>query len=72
MPIHFPTKAKHVIHLFMNGGPSHVDTFDPKPELARLDGKTASMKNLKTERPDRRGAEVAVHVQKLRRVWVAG
>ena len=26
---HFPGKAKRVIHLFMNGGPSHVDTFDP-------------------------------------------
>ena len=32
---HFPGKAKRVIHLFMNGGPSHVDTFDPKPLLAR-------------------------------------
>ena len=28
-----PAKAKRVIHLFMNGGPSHVDTFDPKPVL---------------------------------------
>ena len=35
---HFPAKAKRVIHLFMNGGPSQVDTFDPKPELNRLDG----------------------------------
>src|SRR5262249_11153451 len=35
-----PAKAKHVIHLFMNGGPSHVDTFDPKPSLARVAGKT--------------------------------
>ena len=31
-PHHTP-KAKRVIFLFMNGGPSHVDTFDPKPEL---------------------------------------
>jgi hypothetical protein len=30
---HFPARAKRVIFLFMNGGPSHVDTFDPKPEL---------------------------------------
>ena len=30
---HFPAKAKHVIHLFANGGPSQVDTFDPKPAL---------------------------------------
>ena len=29
---HFPGRAKHVIHLFMNGGPSQVDTFDPKPD----------------------------------------
>ena len=34
----FPGKAKAVIHLFMNGGPSHLDTFDPKPELTRLHG----------------------------------
>ena len=31
-PTHFAPKAKRVIHLFMNGGPSHVDTFDPKPD----------------------------------------
>lgn len=37
---HFPATAKRVIHLFANGGPSQIDTFDPKPELARLDGKT--------------------------------
>ena len=33
-----PAKAKRVIHLFMQGGPSHIDTFDPKPLLNRLDG----------------------------------
>jgi hypothetical protein len=33
-----PAKAKRVIHLFMNGGPSHVDTFDPKPELSKYHG----------------------------------
>ena len=36
---HFPARAKRVIFLFMHGGPSHVDTFDYKPELSRLDGK---------------------------------
>src|SRR6516165_685099 len=36
---HFPAKAKRVVHLFMNGGPSHVDTFDPKPALARYHAK---------------------------------
>lgn len=35
---HFAPTAKHVIYLFMSGGPSHVDTFDNKPELARLHG----------------------------------
>ncbi len=32
---HFPAKAKHCIFLMMEGGPSHIDTFDPKPELSR-------------------------------------
>ena len=36
---HFPAKAKHVIHIFAAGGPSQVDTWDPKPELSRLAGK---------------------------------
>jgi hypothetical protein len=37
-PPHFPARARRVIFLFMNGGPSHVDTFDPKPELYRHAG----------------------------------
>jgi hypothetical protein len=37
-PTHFPAKAKHVIFLFLNGGPSHVDTFDPKPSLTKYNG----------------------------------
>ncbi|MBX7206678.1 MAG: DUF1501 domain-containing protein [Verrucomicrobiaceae bacterium] len=36
---HFPARAKRVLFLFMKGGPSHVDTFDPKPLLQRDDGK---------------------------------
>jgi hypothetical protein len=39
-----------VIHIFANGGPSHVDTFDPKPALALLHGQALPMDNLKTER----------------------
>ncbi len=50
-PPHFAAKAKHVIHLFMNGGPSHVDTFDPKPLLAQYAGKNLPGETLKTERP---------------------
>jgi hypothetical protein len=38
-PLHFPAKAKRVIQVFCPGGVSHIDTFDYKPELARLDGK---------------------------------
>ena len=36
---HYAANAKHVILCFMDGGPSHVDTFDPKPELAKQEGK---------------------------------
>ncbi|MFN9042286.1 MAG: DUF1501 domain-containing protein [Planctomyces sp.] len=48
---HFPSRVKHVIHLFMNGGPSHVDTFDYKPELQRRGGEKIASGNLATERP---------------------
>ena len=37
---HFAARAKRVIHLFMNGGPSHLDTFDPKPILNEYHGRT--------------------------------
>src|SRR6516165_775308 len=37
-PPQFPARAKRVIFLFMEGGPSHLDTFDYKPELTRLNG----------------------------------
>ncbi len=43
-------KAKRVIHLFMNGGPSQVDTFDPKPMLSKFAGKPLPMDYLATER----------------------
>jgi Protein of unknown function (DUF1501) len=47
---HFPAKAKRVVHLFMNGGPSHVDTFDPKPALQKYASKSLPSPNLRTER----------------------
>jgi hypothetical protein len=47
---HFAPRAKRVIHLFMNGGPSHVDTFDPKPSLQKYAGKLLPRTNLRTER----------------------
>jgi hypothetical protein len=47
---HFPARAKRVIHIFANGGPSQVDTFDYKPALAKYDGKEMPGESLKTER----------------------
>ena len=47
---HFRPRAKRIIHLFMNGGPSHVDTFDPKPALQRFAGRMLPSANLATER----------------------
>jgi hypothetical protein len=46
---HFAPKAKRVIHFFLNGGPSHVDTFDPKPALLKHAGQ-ALPQNFLTER----------------------
>jgi hypothetical protein len=43
-PQHFPAKAKNIIYLYMDGGPSQVDTFDPKPELDKYNGKPFGMK----------------------------
>jgi hypothetical protein len=37
-PLHFPARVKRVIHLYMAGGPSHLETFDHKPTLAKMDG----------------------------------
>lgn len=46
---HFAPRAKRVIQFFLNGGPSHVDTFDPKPALERFAGRSIE-ENLTTER----------------------
>ena len=54
-PPHQPARAKAVIYLHMHGGVSHVDTWDPKPELTRLSGQTlpaSFVKGLKTSRID--------------------
>jgi Protein of unknown function (DUF1501) len=47
---HFQPKAKRLIHLFMNGGPSQVDTFDPKPSLVKYNGQRPEAADRKTER----------------------
>ncbi len=48
---HFRGRAKHVIHIYLNGGPSQVDTFDPKPLLRKYEGTKLPQGNLTTERP---------------------
>ena len=47
---HFKPRAKRIIHVFMNGGPSQVDTFDPKPALVKYNGQKPSAADIKTER----------------------
>src|SRR6266516_1819978 len=47
---HYPPKAKRVVHCFLNGGPSHVDTFDPKPALTKYAGQPLPGEYLRTER----------------------
>jgi hypothetical protein len=49
-PPHFPGRAKYVIQIRANGGPSQMDTFDPKPMLTKYHGKQLPI-NLETERP---------------------
>ncbi|MCA9079753.1 MAG: DUF1501 domain-containing protein [Planctomycetaceae bacterium] len=51
---HFTPRAKRVIHLFMNGGPSQIDTFDPKPKLQELDGQELPKSLLETLQPTQR------------------
>ena len=50
-PPHFRPRARRIIHIYLNGGPSQVDTFDPKPALAKWAGKILPGGNLTTERP---------------------
>jgi len=47
-PAHFAARAKNVIFLMMNGGPSQIDTFDPKPALEKVDGTLFARENVKT------------------------
>ena len=47
---HHRPRAKHIIHIYLNGGPSQVDTWDPKPVLDRHDGRPIPVGNLTTER----------------------
>jgi hypothetical protein len=48
---HHAPRVRRVIHIYLNGGPSQVDTFDPKPALKKYEGQPLPIRNLTTERP---------------------
>ena len=48
---HFPAKVKHVIFAYMSGGVSHVDSWDPKPELGKRHGQPMPVPVRPTDRP---------------------
>ncbi len=54
-PPHFTPKAKHIIQLFMPGGPSHVDTFDFKPDIKKYEGQRPSLVDRRSLRNTRNG-----------------
>jgi hypothetical protein len=67
---HFKAKAKNVIFLFMDGGPSQMDTFDPKPRLAKEHGQPIKVKveptqfnNTDAIQQRGHGAAIALEVQ---------
>ena len=60
---HFAPRAKRVIFLFMDGGVSHVDTFDPKPELAKRSGQPAQW------RPDELSQSISANRKWLKNLW---
>ena len=63
---HFPAKAKRVIHLFMNGGPSQVDTFDPKPALAKYNGQKPPSRDTQDRTRHRQSDAIAVRIRETR------
>ena len=69
---HFPAKAKHVVHIFAQGAPSHIDTWDYKPSLAKYDGRSipgmegvAMASPFKFEKKGKAGIEVSEVFPKL-------
>ena len=65
----YPQKVKRVIFLFMNGGLSHVDCFDPKPMLEKYDGQPLPGGTIKTASAAPASLmEIALQVQEVRAV----
>ena len=73
-PPHFPAKAKHVIYLFMHGGPSHIDTFDPKPALEKLNGQRLppSLQNMRLQFTNAAEAPLLASQRKFRKFGQSG
>jgi hypothetical protein len=73
-PPHFPAKAKHVIYLFMHGGPSHIDTFDPKPLLQKLNGQRLppSLQNLRLQFTNAADAPLLASQRKFQKFGQSG
>src|SRR4051812_19582773 len=71
---HFPAKAKHVIYLFMHGGPSHLDTFDPKPLLEKLNGQRlpASLRDVRLQFTDASDAPLLASRRKFQKFGQCG
>lgn len=69
-----PAKAKSVIYLFMHGGPSHIDTFDPKPLLEKLDGQKLppSLQNIRLQFTNAADAPLLASRRKFRRYGQCG
>ena len=59
---HFPARAKHVIFLFLNGGPSQVDTFDPKPMLHEVQRPAHARRQPEERAQDRQPARLALRL----------
>jgi hypothetical protein len=71
---HFPAKAKSIIYLFMHGGPSHIDTFDPKPALEKLDGQKLppSLRNIRLQFTDAADAPLLASRRKFQKYGASG
>ena len=67
VPHHAP-RAKRCLFLYMPGGPSHIDLFDPKPRVAAMNGQPLPFAKPRLEREDRQSARVTLEVQKTWRV----
>ena len=63
---HFAARAKHIIFLFMDGGVSHVDTFDPKPELTKRHGQPAQWRH------DELSQSISANRKWLKNLWEIG